>query len=251
MQADTACVLGAGLLAGLAAGAAVIVPRWLRLRRAVRVRLSPVVQRRLERDGNLEGGGQQRTVTVVFTDIRDFTPFADQRPPEQVGAFLNACFSVIVPVVEAHGGQVITFLGDGLLALFDSDGDCRDHAVRAVRAAVALQERVDQAGPLWEQLGFPALHLGVGIHTGPGLVGFFGSAERLSYNVLGDTVILASRIEALTKEMGCALLISSDTWRELPPEQQRLLGCSPESITIQIKGRRAPMDVHLVSGSAR
>jgi adenylate cyclase len=165
--------------------------------------VSPQVVERLLTAGPV-AAGETRQVCVMFVDIRGFTAAASRRAPAEVVARLDAAFAVLVEVVDRHNGIVNKFLGDGFLAMFgapiESPRAAQD-AVAAAREMVAALARADR-GSDWP------LRIGVGIHIGEVVTGNVGSPRRKEYTVIGDTVNLASRIEALNKEFGSQILIS-------------------------------------------
>jgi adenylate cyclase len=157
-------------------------------------------------------GGARRTASVLFLDIRDFTPFAEAERPERVVEFLNGVFSEFVAVVFANGGTLDKFLGDGLMAVFGVPQPMDDAPVHAVRAAVELQacaRRLNAARPA----GQPELRIGVGIAHGVVVAGNVGSPDRMEFTVIGDTVNFAARLQALCKDLAHDIVVS-DTVRE-------------------------------------
>jgi adenylate cyclase len=172
--------------------------------------VSPQVAERLL-GASAESLNETRRVAVMFVDIRGFTEAASKRHPAAVVARLDAAFAVLVEVVDRHGGIVNKFLGDGFLALFGAplpDPRAARSAVAAGREMLAAAER-DNAGHDWP------FRLGIGIHVGDVVTGTIGSANRKEFTVIGDTVNLASRIEAMNKEFDSQLLVSEAVWREL------------------------------------
>jgi class 3 adenylate cyclase len=141
-------------------------------------------------------GGVVAEVTVLFADLRGFTPFSEQAPPERVVAMLNEQFGRAVPVLLAHGGSVTQFVGDAVMALFNAPSRQPDHALRAARAALGMQRAVEAVAV--QEPGWPLFR--VGVNTGPALVGNIGSAELRSFTAIGDTVNLAARLEELAED---------------------------------------------------
>jgi adenylate cyclase len=166
--------------------------------------VSPQVVERLL----LEGAGTEsdiRQVAVMFVDFRSFTAGARERSPQDVVDRLDGAFAVLVEILDRHGGIVNKFLGDGFLALFGAPFQAEDPAHRAVAAAremVAAMKHIND-GSSWP------LRIGIGVHFGEVVAGNIGSPRRKEYTVIGDTVNFASRLEALNKEFGSQLLISS------------------------------------------
>ncbi|MCB9674237.1 MAG: adenylate/guanylate cyclase domain-containing protein [Alphaproteobacteria bacterium] len=166
--------------------------------------------------------------TVVVTDLRGFTHWAEHRTPLEVLAFLNTVQGALAEVVHRHGGTVDKFMGDGMLAVFGAPEPCADHALRAVSAAREMLGVVERIG---------TVQLGIGIHSGELVVGCLGSGVRMEFTVLGDTVNMASRLEAATKEHGVPVLVSGPTAAQVPPDGMRRVG------EVAIRGRDAHIEV--------
>lgn len=152
-----------------------------------------------------------REITVLFSDIRGFTHLSEHRPPEAIVALLNHYFDAQVQVIFAHQGTLDKFIGDAIMAFWGAPMAQADHARLAVEAALAMGEALER---FMAELDDPSARfdIGVGVHTGPAVVGFLGSSQRLDYTAIGDTVNLASRIEGCTK--GVARVLVSETTRE-------------------------------------
>lgn len=148
--------------------------------------------------------GFEAEVSLLFCDVRDFTSFASGADAKQVVAAINDLFGAMVPIIAREGGQVDKFIGDGLLAVFGAPQAFPDHADRAVRAAVAIAQRVNHGdGDL--------LNVGVGVNSGTVVAGSIGGAGRLNFSVIGDAVNVAARVEAETRETGDEVLITAST----------------------------------------
>lgn len=174
------------------------------LRQAFGAYVDPdVAQRILDReDVHLEG--EQVEVSVMFLDVRNFTGYAEQHPAHEVVSALNRLFERAVPVIQAHGGRVDKFVGDGLLAVFGAPRRLADHANRAVAAALDLADLQQEAG----------LPFGVGVNSGSVVAGNLGGGGRLEFSVIGDPVNVAARVEAATRQTGDTVLVAERT-REL------------------------------------
>ncbi len=180
-----------------------------RLQAAFGTYVDPVLAARLLRQGDDVFTGERREVTVMFVDIRDFTPFAEANTAEDTVARLNALFEIVVPAVVDVGGHVNKFLGDGALAVFGAPNDLADHADAAVGAAVVIHRLVA------ERFG-GELRIGIGINTGNVIAGTIGGGSKLEFTLIGDTVNVAARVEQLTKTTGDAILLTHHTVDALP-----------------------------------
>jgi adenylate cyclase len=179
-----------------------------RLQVAFGTYVDPSLAARLIRQDDHVFAGERRQVTVMFVDIRDFTPFAESNSAEDTVARLNAVFEIVVPTVVEAGGHVNKFLGDGALVVFGAPNDLADHAHAAVTAAVTIQRRVA------ERFG-GALRIGIGINTGLVIAGTIGGGGKLEFTLIGDAVNIAARVEQLTKTTGDAILLTHDTVADL------------------------------------
>jgi len=149
--------------------------------------------------------GIEVDVSVLFTDVRDFTKFAAGAEAKEVVAALNGLFEVVVPVISRHGGHVDKFEGDGLLAVFGAPEPFEDHAFRAGKAAIEICRRVNERGEAGD------LRVGVGVNTGRVVAGAVGGAGRLNFSVIGDAVNVAARVEAMTRELDRDVLLTPAT----------------------------------------
>lgn len=172
-----------------------------RLQVAFGTYVDPALATRLLQQGDDVFTGERREVTVMFVDVRDFTPFAEANSAEDTVARLNALFEIVVPAVVDAGGHVNKFLGDGALAVFGAPNDMVDHADAAVRAAVLIRRWVA------ERFG-GELRIGIGINTGVVIAGTIGGGGKLEFTLIGDAVNVAARVEQLTKITGDAILLT-------------------------------------------
>ena len=192
-----------------------------------KVASSDVVEKLLQ--GQIELGGEERTVTVMFTDVRNFTGIAEKLTPQQSLSLLNEFLTAISAVVEEHGGVVDKYLGDGVMAIFGAPVTHPDDPQRAVECALVIRERIASLGPALAARGLPHPDIGLGINTGLVIAGNMGSPSRLNYTVLGDGVNLASRLEGLTKRYLVPIVagartresVSGMVWRELDKVREK------------------------------
>lgn len=182
--------------------------------------------------------GERRDVSILFQDIRGFTSLSERLDPAVLLRLLNQFFTEVVAAVEAEGGVVKQFLGDGVMALFGAPQPHVDHATRAVRAALGIVNRLKGLNETLHEQGIGPLEIGVGIHSGPVVAGLIGPDNRIEYGVVGDAVNLASRVEALTREMQATILVSRNISEQLGPAFT--LG---RTATMVVKGKTQPVEV--------
>ena len=157
-------------------------------------------------------GGSLAVVTILFSDIRDFTTLSERLSAQDVVELLNAYFSKVCEIILAHGGMIDKFIGDAVMAVFGAPLASADHARQALATALGMVEAAKEFNS-WLNTRFPQLggwsfRIGVGLHSGPAVVGNIGSRQRLDFTVIGDTVNTASRLEGFTKVMGCPVVAS-------------------------------------------
>ena len=188
--------------------------------------------------GRVPLAGERREVSILFQDIRGFTALSEQLDPVALLRLLNQFFTEVVAAVEAEGGVVKQFTGDGVMALFGAPQSRTDHTERAVRAALGIVTRLASLNNQLQDGGGTPLQIGVGIHTGEVVAGLIGPDERIEYGVVGEAVNLASRIESLTKELTATILVSKEIAGRLGPEF--VLG---RTALLPVKGKSRPVEV--------
>jgi class 3 adenylate cyclase len=187
----------------------------------------------------VELGGERRRVTVMFMDVRGFTPATEGVDPAEVVAMLNDMMAFLAEPIARHGGNVNKFLGDGLMAMFGAPRDLPDHAVAAARAALEMQKGMKEWNGRRSGRGLPPLQIGIGINTGVVVGGNVGSKDRLEYTLIGEEVNLSSRI--CGKARPGQILVTRQTLGELA-DRVRVRELEP----VQVKGLSYPVQVYEV-----
>jgi adenylate cyclase len=162
--------------------------------------------------------GERRKITVLFSDIRQFTQLAEQLPPEQVVSLLNEYFESMLEIIFHHQGTLDKFLGDGIMVEFGAPLDDEIQEKHAVMTAIGMQRELKKLLKKWEKEGKPQIEIGIGIHTGLAIVGNIGSEKRIEYTAIGDTVNVAARLEQATKLLKKSILISDITYEAIKDE---------------------------------
>jgi class 3 adenylate cyclase len=195
--------------------------------------------------GELNLGGERRRVSILFSDIRNFTTMSERLTPEETVSFLNDYFSHMVDAVFDNGGMLDKFLGDGLMAVFGAADDRGNDAEQAVRTALRMKSSLAKINGERAVRALPPIAIGIGIHTDEVVVGNIGSRKRLEYTVIGDGVNTASRLESMNKELGTTILISESTYHEV----EELFVCQPMQ-QVHLKGKTKPLTVYEVVSMA-
>jgi class 3 adenylate cyclase len=195
---------------------------------------APVARRVGEGPAAARLGGLERTVSVLFADLAGFTAFSESRRPTDVLEMLNRFWGVVVPEIDAAGGVVEHFAGDGVMVIFNADGDQPDHAMRAARAGIAIvaaARTIASSNPGW-----PIFR--IGINTGRAVVGNIGAEDRRSFAVIGDTTNVASRLMSIG-EPG-QVIVAGTTWAALEAAEGSALG------RVRVKGKRTPVEAWIL-----
>ena len=187
-----------------------------RLRQLFGLYVSPEVARAaVETGAGL--GGELVHCTVMFSDIRDFTPLTEKMPPGKLVDLINRYMAAMVSVIVKHGGMVTRFGGDSILAVFGSPlNPMHDQAGRAVAAGMEMRQALATFNKAELIAGRPILENGIGIASGPVIAGNVGGKERIEYTVMGDAANLAARLQTMTREAGYPILLSDETYQALP-----------------------------------
>ena len=200
-----------------------------------------VAQAILESPDGLRFGGTKRIVTVLMSDLRGYTRFAEQGDPEEVMEILNGYLARMAEIVIAHGGTINEFIGDAIFAVYGAPVAHLDHAERAAATALAMQEAMVDINAEHARRGLPAFEMGIGLHTGEAVAGNIGSEQRAKYAVVGSAVNVASRVESAT--VGGQVLLTARTLAELGTLAQ----VGPP-VALQMKGLSEPLTLHELQG---
>ena len=216
-----------------------------RVRKTFQFYLSPaVIKVILENPKALKLGGDRKELSVLFSDIRDFTPKSEKLPPEKVVQLLNDYFTVMTDIIFKYDGTLDKFMGDAIMAIFGAPLEQKDHALRASLVALEMIEALEQHKKEWcQKYGLDDFKIGVGIHTGVMAVGNMGSLKRFNYTVIGDSVNLASRLETLTKEYNVPILISGAHYKLV---KENII--AKELGAVRVKGKEEETVIYSLTG---
>ena len=211
------------------------------LKELVRRFATPEVAQDLQKSG-FSLGGKRVDASVMFSDIRGFTPLVESQSPEETIDLLNTYYMLMFDAINGHDGVVNQMIGDGLMAIFGAPLPIADHCASAVEAALEMIELVDMFNVERTAAGKAPIAIGIGIASGEVVAGYAGTSKRATYTCIGDTVNLAARLETHTKVAKRAILIDDATRRALAPEVGvEALG------PVQLKGKAATVDVYSVT----
>jgi class 3 adenylate cyclase len=200
-----------------------------------------VAQTLLESPEALRLGGTKREVTILMSDLRGYTRFAEHGEPAEVMAILNSCLGRLSEVIIDHGGTVNEFIGDAIFAIFGAPIDHPDHAERAAAAALAMQRAMAELNEAHAARGLPRFEMGIGVNTGEAVVGNIGSEHRAKYGVVGNAVNTAARIEGAT--VGGQIFVSATTYARI-----RDIAEVGAPVTVAVKGLSEPLPLYELRG---
>ena len=211
------------------------------LKEMVRRFATPEVAQDLQTSG-FALGGKRVYASVMFSDIRDFTPLVESQPPEETIDLLNTYYTLMFDAIGSHGGVVNQMIGDGLMAIFGAPLPLEEHEAGAVRAALEMIELVGMFNQERAAAGKSEIRIGIGIASGEMVAGYAGTSKRASYTCFGDTVNVAARLETHTKVANRAILIDGATRKALGE------GVQVEALgPVEIKGKSAPVEIFSVN----
>ncbi len=221
------------------------------IRGAFNLYLSPAQVEAVVRNPDLLAlGGEQREITVMFTDVRGFTRISEQFDPHGLTRFMNRFLTPMTDLILGANGTIDKYMGDAIMAFWNAPLPVENHAVRACRAALDMQAKLVELNREWEAEakaqgnGHIPVNIGVGLNTGLATVGNFGSAQRLTYSCLGDEVNLASRLEGQCKTYGVGIIVGDNTCQQIPDF------ATIELDLVMVKGKTQPERIFALVGDA-
>ena len=191
--------------------------------------------------GRIPLDGEKRDVTVLFADLRNFTPLTESMPPKEMVRILNCYFTEMAPAIRSRHGSILQYLGDEIYAVFGAPIPLSDHPQQAVGAALDMRHRLNKVNKLLQNQGHVLLSHGIGIHSGSVVAANIGCSDRLSYGLVGDTVNLASRIQSLTKMFNTDIIVSAQSRARLADEF-----AVEELPATFVKGKNLPAEIYKV-----
>lgn len=204
--------------------------------------VSPAVAKELL-SKKVELGGEEKEVTILFSDIRNFTTLSEKHPPAMILNMLNKYLTVMSEIIERHGGVIDKYIGDAIMALFGAPIGHPDDVDSALRAALDMSEALVVLNEDFHKNNIPTVNIGIGINTDIVVAGNMGSAHRLNYTVIGDGVNLASRLEGLTKTYNANIIISDSTYQKLRGSYK-----IDQIGEVSVKGKSKPIIVYALTG---
>jgi adenylate cyclase len=186
-------------------------------------------------------GGEERTITLLFSDIRSFTTLSERLTPTELVRVLNLYFNAMTEEILKHGGVLDKYIGDAIMAFWGAPLDDPNQADNALKAGMGMVERLAKLNAEFKAAGDSEIHIGIGLYTGMAVVGNIGAERRFDYTAIGDTVNVASRLEGLTKEYKTPLILGEYTKDRITiPVEFRTLG------NTAVKGRSEPLNIYTV-----
>ena len=186
--------------------------------------------------------GESREMTVLFSDIRGFTNISEGLDPQQLTQMMNEFLTPMTKIIHEHRGTIDKYMGDAIMAFWGAPLKDNQHALHALNAALAMNAAIATINVKFAQFGWPAIKMGFGLNTGNMVVGNMGSSFRMAYTVMGDSVNLGSRLEALTKNYGADIIVSEFVKAQVPEILYRELDI------VRVKGKDKPVTIYAPLG---
>ncbi|MFA3782963.1 CHASE2 domain-containing protein [Melioribacteraceae bacterium 4301-Me] len=200
-----------------------------------------VVNELIAHPERLKLGGERKTLTILFCDMVGFTTISEKKEPEELVALMNVFLNEMSEIIISNDGTVDKFLGDAIMAFWGAPVQVNDHAYKACKTALLMQQKLDGFKLLKSSI--PEIQIRIGINTGEVIIGNIGGAKRFDYTVMGDNVNLASRLESANKEYGTSIMISENTY-ELVKDKIAVR----ELDLVKVKGRKSPTKIYEIIG---
>ncbi|MEK9727996.1 MAG: adenylate/guanylate cyclase domain-containing protein, partial [Candidatus Margulisiibacteriota bacterium] len=189
--------------------------------------------------------GKEKEVTILFSDIRNFTSLTETSPVNQIISLLNEYFDAMIEIIQEYDGTVDKFIGDAVMAFWNAPVECENHSLLAVKAAMRMQERLVELNEQWQKEDRITITTGIGINTGNCIIGNIGSRRRVNYTLIGDSVNATARLEALCKQYPDNILISQSTYDQIKDQ----LNC--EFIdNVHVKGKKEALSIYAPRGTS-
>lgn len=203
-----------------------------------------VVDELLKNPDNLALGGSKREITIFFSDIRGFTTISEALGPEELVKLLNEYLSAMTEIIIEYKGTIDKYMGDAIMAFWGAPVPLEDHAYYACVAALAQMDYLDKIlKPRWIERGVPVIDIGIGLNSGPAVVGNMGSSHRMEYTCMGDTINLGSRLEGSNKMYGTNIIISEYTYEKVHDKV-----VARELDLVRVKGKTQPVRIYELLG---
>ena len=204
---------------------------------------SSVVNEMLKYPEKLKLGGDRRELSVLFSDIRGFTSIAEGMTPEELVHLLNEYLTVMTDTIFKYDGTLDKYIGDAIMAIFGAPLDIPDHPAKACRSALEMMDELKKLNQKWISEGKKPIDIGIGINTGPMMVGNMGSSQRFDFTVMGDSVNLGSRLEGANKNYKTNIIISEFTYEKVKDEFLCM-----ELDSVRVKGKKKPVKIYCLAG---
>ncbi|TGK05247.1 adenylate/guanylate cyclase domain-containing protein [Leptospira langatensis] len=198
-----------------------------------------VVDELLKNPENLNLGGSKKDITIFFSDIRGFTTMSEKMGPEELVQFLNQYLSEMTEIIIEFKGTIDKYMGDAIMAFWGAPVPLEDHAYYACAASLAQMRRLAVLKEEWRSMDLPVMDIGIGLNSGPAVVGNMGSSHRMDYTCMGDTINLGSRLEGSNKEYATNIIISEYTYEKV---KDRVI--ARELDLVKVKGKTKPVRIY-------